>query len=47
MIMMAHGSSWPSPQLTGQADFWHPITGQALWSADLFRERREEIHGAR
>jgi hypothetical protein len=24
MIMMPYGCPWPSPQLTGHADFWHP-----------------------
>jgi len=28
MIMMPYGCPWPSPQLTGHADFWHP-TAQA------------------
>ena len=25
MIMMPYGWRWSSLQLTGQADFWHPI----------------------
>jgi hypothetical protein len=24
MIMMPYRRPWPSPQLTGQTDFWHP-----------------------
>jgi hypothetical protein len=24
MIMMPYDCPWSSPQLTGQADFWHP-----------------------
>jgi hypothetical protein len=29
MIMMPYRRPWPSPQLTGQADFWHPTRADA------------------
>ena len=41
MIMMPYGCPWPSPQLTGQADFWHP-TGGTPTSGVMFAEVKEE-----
>ena len=51
MIMMAHGCSWPSPQLTGQAGFWHPtvVAKGGITSHDVARHglgiRRAEVAG--
>ena len=33
MIMMPYNQPWPSLQLTGHADFWHPTGRMTFFSA--------------
>jgi hypothetical protein len=46
MIMMPYGWPWPSPQVTGHADFWHPtgqVDGRPADLRDCIIQQRQQI----